>query len=369
MKTCMVCGRGFRDDLDRCPACGASWSSAGGSAPAAPKTMYGGSDILKYAELMDDDAIFRAAVCHKEGLGMAVDIKQAKELFHILAMRGNQDGMFKYAEMCLAEEPADLKSALHWLMIAAQGGHISSRLKLLELSSNGVVRIEGGLTAKETFREAPAASPTKAPAPRPNESAFEALVRSALPLVVQVASDKNKEQRTLGSGFILDGGYVITNSHVLGERPSHVTTRFEPGLDSKTYEMKVLANDPDHDIGVLRFTGTADTRFASRPGLKLRLDDIGFGEEVYTIGNPLGIGLSVSKGVVSSPNRDSDYPRRVKKVIQTDITVNHGNSGGALLDRNNNVIGVITFVPGSSDGGIAMCVPSKYIVKVLNDIS
>ncbi len=367
MKTCSNCGRAFADGLNSCPACGANWAGPAGKRPViTADTSRPGSDLTKFADMMDDESLFHAAVCRKEGIGMAADIKQAKELFHLLAMRGNQDGMFKYAEMCLGENPPDLKTAVHWLTVAAQGGHISSRLKLSEMGSEGIVNVDGIMPPQKS---APADGGVKAPTsgPRPGESAFEARVRNALPLVVQVASEK-RGGRLLGSGFILEGGLVITNAHVLGENPTHVTTRFEPGLDSKTYEMQVLANEPDYDIAVLRFKGAANEKFSSRPGLSLRLEDIGFGEEVYTIGNPLGIGLSVSKGVVSSPNRESNYPKRVDRVIQTDITANHGNSGGALFDSKNNVIGVITFVPGSSDGGIAMCVPAKYIVRVINAI-
>ena len=91
-----------------------------------------------------------------------------------------------------------------------------------------------------------------------------------------------------------------------------------------------------------------------------------YGEEVYTIGNPLGIGLSVSRGIVSCPSRNTRYPDAVKAVIQIDITANHGNSGGALLDQYNNVLGILTFIPGDSGGGITMCVPAKYIAEALN---
>ena len=368
MKTCNNCGREFADKLTKCPACGTLWvdHAADGTVPppALKKSVKGrASNLMKHVDEMDDDSVYRMAVGLREGINGPQNVEQAKELFYVLAMRGNHDGMFGYAQLCLKEDPADLKTAVHWLFIAAQEGHISSRLKLLELSAAGMVNVEGGLPAKDIFREiAPAA-----PAPRHDESAFEAVVRGALPFVVAISAEQRKG-RLLGSGFVIEGGYVVTNAHVVGEYPQQVTARFEPDLDAKTYNLQILAVVPAYDIAVLKFTGLMGERVAERGGLKLRLDSAGYGEDVFTIGNPLGIGLSVCKGVVSSPNRESSFPPAVETVIQTDMTVNHGNSGGALLDKYNSVLGVITYVPGESDGGIAMCVPAKYIVKVLNEI-
>ena len=171
-----------------------------------------------------------------------------------------------------------------------------------------------------------------------------------------------------GAGFIVDGGYVITNSHVAGNNPYWITAEFEQSVDEKTYNLIPLCVRPDLDIAVLKFSGFVAKKFAEQENLKFRLENLTYGEDVYTVGNPLGMGLSVSKGVISCPNRESDYPSGVSEVIQTDITANHGNSGGALLDSNNNVLGMLTFVPGNSEGGITMCVPSKYIVQVLNNL-
>ena len=100
----------------------------------------------------------------------------------------------------------------------------------------------------------------------------------------------------------------------------------------------------------------------------LNTNPVSYGQEVFTVGNPLGIGLSVSKGIVSSPDRSSNYPKRVHSVIQTDITLNHGNSGGALFDANNQVVGVATFVPSRSEGGIGMCIPASHVKNIINKI-
>ena len=122
---------------------------------------------------------------------------------------------------------------------------------------------------------------------------------------------------------------------------------------------------PEYDISVLKFTNYKPTK-----SFKLRTSGVKFGESVYTIGNPLGVGLSVSKGIVSNPNRKNtfasgEYHSKLETVIQTDIVSNHGNSGGAIFDMNNNVIAMLTFEPSKSEGGMSMCVPAAYVEKIV----
>ena len=92
-----------------------------------------------------------------------------------------------------------------------------------------------------------------------------------------------------------------------------------------------------------------------------------FGQKVYTIGNPLSRGISVSQGVISSPRSKESYPSdKVEYVIHTDISFNHGNSGGGLFNMNNEVLGIATFYPSRARAAMGMCVPAKYITEVLN---
>ncbi len=343
MRICSFCGRQLPASADTCPACGLTYTEPllQGNVLSKPTSK----DLKRYSDLLGDEDLFRAAVCFKNGIAVKQDAAQAKELFYILAMRGNLDGMFQYAEACLASAPSEADKAVHWLTIAAKSGHVSSRLKLSEL---GYVEYDYKDCAER------------------NAGCLEARVRNALPFIVTVSADANASRR-LGSGFLLDGGIVVTNAHVVGEPSAYVVVRFETGIDFMPYEMKCLDVFKEYDIAVLKFKGLAAEKFSAREALCLRLDEAEFGEEVYTIGNPLGLGLSVSKGVVSCPDRDTSYGA-VSEVIQTDITANHGNSGGPLLDCENRVLGLITYVPGASSGGIAMCVPSKYIVQALNKV-
>lgn len=347
MNACPACGTAYTEQAQRPARSAAAANSAQGAEGSV-------SSFLKYADFVDDQVLYNLAVCKLQGAGMAKNEEEAFEMFKVLAFRGFYDGMYKLAEMYLARSEPDKESACRWLKIAADGGHKPSIIKLKMMGA------DAGAIANEAI-SIPASA-----------SALEALVRNALPNIVLIRSvlesGPNGSRCSTGSGFIVEGGYVVTNAHVVGDSPECVTANFEPSLDSKTYNLMPLQVIPSLDVAILRFTGLADQKFTAQKNLTLRMENVAYGEEVYTIGNPLGMGLSVSRGVVSCPNRASSYPSKVKEVIQTDITANHGNSGGALLDRQNNVLGMITFSPGNSEGGIAMCVPSEYIVKVLNQI-
>lgn len=356
MRICKTCGYLSDGNEVECPYCGdglyekseSASKSSDGAAHAAPVRR---SVFAKYADLMDDDTLYRTALI-KLASSDSRDVAEGADMLRALAFRGHCDGMYRYAEYLLALDAPDEKTAVMWLKIAAGAGHSQSKLRL---------RVLG---AKDT-----ADKPITIPG---DASEFVERVRSALPSVVSILTafggKGGKTMYSAGSGFIVEGGYVLTNAHVVTVDPKSITARFEPSLDDRTYNLAPLAIDAARDIAVLKFTGLKNERVSAQDNLPLRMGDLQYGEEVYTIGNPLGLGLSVSRGVISCPNRATDYPTGIDHVVQTDISANHGNSGGALLDANNNVVGMITFLPGDTQGGIAMCVPSDYIVQALNNL-
>lgn len=353
MPKCAYCGYDLKSGQTVCPACKSVVVAKANNKDKEDVVIASPSVFLKYADLLDNDALFQAAICKLNGISVAQNKAEAFEMFKVLAFRGYHEAMYKLAELLLESDPPDQESAYKWLKVAASEGHKPSKLKLKMLDPD----------YKEDRAESQKIQNVS--------SGLEALVRDALPSIVYIDAgheDGRKSMRSMGSGFIIEGGFVVTNAHVVGDNPTYITAGFEPDIDKATYNLLPIAVVPDLDIAVLRFTGLADKKFTSRQNLCLRKNDIAFGEDVYTIGNPLGIGLSVTKGVISCPNRESDYPPAAKEVIQTDMTINHGNSGGALLDMDNNVIGMITFSISISEGGMAMCVPAGCIVDVLNKI-
>lgn len=307
--------------------------------------------ISKYAKFINADVLYKTALCKQNGVvGETENHIEIQRLLEEAAFKGNCDAMFELAEFILQNKSDDEKIAHTWLGIAADAGHQSSKIKLTMLGIENKVKLKN--ISNESSN---------------NASHLSELIRNAMPYAVSICSMFNSSNN-LGAGVLIEGGYVVTNAHVIGKKPKCITARFDSSIDEKIYNLLPVAVEQDYDIAILRFTGLADKKFSAQNNLSLRVSRAQTGEDVYTIGNPLGLEFSVSHGIVSCPSRKTTYPKKVEEVIQADFTANHGNSGGALLDRDNNVLGLITFVPQKSNGGISMCVPSSYIVEVLNNL-
>ncbi len=167
---------------------------------------------------------------------------------------------------------------------------------------------------------------------------------------------------SMGSGFIVDGtGIIVTNSHVV-EGAESIEIRFQ---DSSTLKAELVGRDPKTDLAVLRVKPPkplSGVTFGDSDTLRV-------GEWVMAIGNPFGLGGSVSLGIVSARNRDisagpyDDY-------IQTDAAINKGNSGGPLFNLKGDVIGINTaiFSPSGGSVGIGFAVPANTAKGVISQL-
>lgn len=351
MTQCNRCGYHTDQNVKFCPACGAEIVIKKIEKPEpkpAAKKLSPSELMLKYADSIDNEKLYMAAARAQNGQGEAKDEKTAREIYTILAYRGYHNGMYKLAEMLLKDGGGN-KAAVTWLKIADEGGHIPSGILLKQLEAQGKIAKERGDI--------------------PADSALQRLVKEALPDVVKVIALINENCYSSGAGCIIEGGYVVTNAHVV-KGGIIIAAEFEDSVDDKTYQLIPLAVDYSTDVAILRFADEqAIFGGGARKPLPLRLDSTEYGEAVYTIGNPLSVGLSVSSGVVSCPQRRAEeWKSGLKTAIQCDITANHGNSGGPLLDMHNNVLGLLTFAPAKSEGGLSMCVPAEYIIKLINKI-
>ncbi len=172
-----------------------------------------------------------------------------------------------------------------------------------------------------------------------------------------------QERRTsaLGSGFIIDEeGIVVTNNHVIqGAEEIFVTVNGE-----KEYEVEIVGADPLSDIAVLKIK--SDEKFL--PVKFGDSDKARVGDWVIAIGNPFGFGGSVTSGIISARNRSIGLSR-YEDYIQTDASINSGNSGGPLFDMNGDVIGINTAILGQSGSiGIGFSIPSNSAKKVINQL-
>lgn len=375
MKTCVNCGCRSEDGARFCKACGAELSAA--AAPNAESTGGVMSVFLKYASALNDAQLYKVAVAKEMGVVQSTP-EEITEIYRVLAFRGHLEGMYKYAELCLAG--GDKLTAYKWFKVAADAGHIPSKARLngenfADTRPTVTAQMRSGAGETAATESISGASALENPNERiviPEGSGdLVSAVNDAIRGVVMITAVENRGNVRMlgrGSGFIAEGGYVVTNAHVVGSDPSCIQANFEPSVDERTYNLMPIEVLPEYDIAILKFTNYKPQRI-----FKLRTSGVRFGESVYTVGNPLGVGLSVSKGIVSNPNRKNtfsggDYHSKLETVIQTDIVSNHGNSGGAIFDMSNNVIAMLTFEPSKSEGGMSMCVPAGYIENVIKKL-
>jgi S1-C subfamily serine protease len=169
-----------------------------------------------------------------------------------------------------------------------------------------------------------------------------------------------------GSGVIISpNGYIVTNNHVV-MNASHLTATLYNG---KQYDAKLIGRDPKTDVAVIKIaqSGLPAAKFGDSDTLKV-------GDWVIAVGNSLGLGPTVTAGIISATKRGPIAIGRevLEDVIQTDAAVNKGNSGGALADLNGDLVGINTAIASSGpDGGnigIGWAVPSKTVEKVAKDL-
>jgi len=167
------------------------------------------------------------------------------------------------------------------------------------------------------------------------------------------------KSNSLGSGFVIDpAGIVVTNNHVIGDA-DEITVIFN---DGKKLKAEIVGKDEKVDIAVLRVKSDQPLKAVSfGDSEKAKI-----GDWVMAIGNPFGLGGSVSAGIVSARNRDID-DQSYGQYIQTDAAINKGNSGGPLFNMNGEVIGINTAILSPSGGsvGIGFAVPSSMAAPVV----
>ncbi|RZL92804.1 MAG: Do family serine endopeptidase [Variovorax sp.] len=166
----------------------------------------------------------------------------------------------------------------------------------------------------------------------------------------------------LGSGVIVSAdGYILTNNHVVeGADEIEVTLN-----DSRHARAKVVGTDPDTDLAVLK------VELDKLPVITLgNSDALQVGDQVLAIGNPFGVGQTVTSGIVSALGRNQLGINTFENFIQTDAAINPGNSGGALIDINGNLEGINTAIYSRSGGsmGIGFAIPVSTAKQVLEDI-
>ncbi|WP_166217723.1 Do family serine endopeptidase AlgW [Pseudomonas atagonensis] len=176
-------------------------------------------------------------------------------------------------------------------------------------------------------------------------------------------SPKQKRmESSLGSGVIMSPeGYILTNNHVTSGADQIVVAL----KDGRETLARVIGSDPETDLAVLKID------LKNLPAITVgRSDNIRIGDVALAIGNPFGVGQTVTMGIISATGRNQLGLNNYEDFIQTDAAINPGNSGGALVDANGNLTGINTAIFSKSGGsqGIGFAIPVKLAMEVMKSI-
>jgi putative serine protease PepD len=177
---------------------------------------------------------------------------------------------------------------------------------------------------------------------------------------------QQQDSKAEGSGFVIDSkGDIVTNEHVVDGATS-ITVKFQNG---KTTKATLVGADADTDLAVIK----VDPSVTNLTPLTLgNSSAVQTGQGVFAIGSPFGLTQSLSAGIVSATGRQISSPsnRTISNVIQTDAAINHGNSGGPLLDASGKVIGVNSQIESDSGGndGVGFAIPSNTVKSVSSQL-
>jgi len=174
--------------------------------------------------------------------------------------------------------------------------------------------------------------------------------------------DEAQRASSLGSGVIVGSeGYILTNHHVI-EAANEIEVALNDGRQAKA---KLVGTDPESDLAVLKIEAR------DLPAITFgRSDSLQVGDVVLAIGNPFDVGQTVTMGIVSALGRTNLGINTFENFIQTDAAINQGNSGGALVDSNGNLVGINTAIFSRTGGsiGIGFAIPSTLVTQVMDQL-
>ncbi|MFC4160084.1 Do family serine endopeptidase [Chitinimonas lacunae] len=237
------------------------------------------------------------------------------------------------------------------------------------------------VTLRETIPEAVAATG--------GSGSYRDAVRHAMPAVVNIYTSKavrtrrhpllddplfrrffgdrfdgpdNQRTSSLGSGVIVsERGYIVTNNHVV-ESADEIQVAL---ADGRTAEAKVVGTDPESDLAVIKI------ELGNLPAITFgQVEKLNVGDVVLAIGNPFGVGQTVTMGIVSALGRTGFGINTFESFIQTDAAINPGNSGGALVDAQGNLVGINSAIYSRTGGsmGIGFAIPASIVKQVMEQI-
>src|SRR5271168_5086733 len=250
-------------------------------------------------------------------------------------------------------------SALVQISPAMAQGRPASLADLVDSVAEAVVNISATQTVEEKEADGAQQMPDL-PKGTPFDDMFEQFFRNH---GQNGAAPRPHKSSSLGSGFVIDpSGIVITNNHVVGDA-NNILVIF---TDGRKLKAEVIGKDPKVDVAVLRVK-------SDKPLKTVKFGDsdkMRVGDSVMAVGNPFGLGETVTAGIISARNRNIDSGP-YDDFLQTDASINKGNSGGPLFNLQGEVIGINTAILSPSGGsiGIGFATPSATVVPVIGQLS
>ena len=208
------------------------------------------------------------------------------------------------------------------------------------------------------------------------ENNAENIFRNNQLSVVEVKCSTLEVGEAYGTGVIIkNDGEFVTNAHVVSYTKLGVDYTFE------TFEVRFINEEDYREAELIKFDETLDIAVLKIVDLPSKVipailgdsSNLNYGEIVYALGNGSNYGLSLTTGIISMPLVNVSYEENIKEVIQCDLTISAGNSGGALLDSNGRLIGITTFRTKDTSGdviyGIAYSIPIQLVIDYVNEES
>lgn len=174
---------------------------------------------------------------------------------------------------------------------------------------------------------------------------------------------RERTEQSLGSGVIVDAakGYILTNNHVVGGADDITVTL----QDGRNFKAKLIGTDPDTDVAVVQIHASGLQALPISDSSKLRVGDF-----VVAVGDPFGLGQTVTSGIVSALGRQGLGGNGYQNFIQTDASINPGNSGGALVNLRGELVGInsMIFSPSGASAGIGFAIPTNLSGEVMKQL-
>lgn len=195
--------------------------------------------------------------------------------------------------------------------------------------------------------------------------------------VVELKSQTGEDIISYGSAIFIDkDGTLVSNAHMVAYKRSGIYKEFETFqirfcFETEYRKVLLIKYDLSQDISLFKLEDIVNVPI--KPIKIKENENISSGDRVYAVGNGMNHGVSITQGIVSLPQVNIEYEENIRSVIQCDLIINEGNSGGALLDAKGSLIGITTFRLKDNYGniiyGIAFCIPINIVMNFYNTIN